>query len=134
MELLLFPIVINHIGDSFWIYKIITIFISDYWWKVISILKYIFNLALFNLTKNIKIECTKLNVYCRKNVNNRFFLVKICSRVEDKLMFLLRIQLKVFDASYYEKWWLWRTTFDGLRRICKIIINTFTTLYREQSR
>lgn len=68
----------------------------------ISILKYIFNLALSNLTNNIKIECNKLNVYC-KNVNNRFFFVQIYSRVEDKLMFLLRIQLKVFDVTYYEK-------------------------------
>lgn len=35
--------------------------------QVISILKYTFDLALSKLTNNIKIECSKLNVYC-KNV------------------------------------------------------------------
>lgn len=53
MELLLFC---NCIGDSFIKYL-----------QVISILKYTFDLALSKLTNNIKIECTKLNVYC-KNV------------------------------------------------------------------
>lgn len=42
-------------------------------------------------------------MYIARNVNNRFFLVQIYSRVEDKLIFLLRIQLKVFDVTYYEK-------------------------------
>lgn len=53
MELLLFC---NCIGDSFIKYL-----------QVISILKYTFDLALSKLTNNIKIECSKLNAYC-KNV------------------------------------------------------------------
>lgn len=55
---------------------------------------------LYNSTNDMKIEY-KLNVYW-KNVNNRFFPCKnLFVRVEDKLMFLLRIQLKVFDVTYY---------------------------------